>query len=354
MPQLQDLNIDKWGQGNSMPAGWMYVDDDVLQLERERLFRGTWQYVGPAEWTREPDSYFVSTLDGLSVVIHRTAAGELRCIENACPRCGRELMSGRGREMEIECQNNECSSLGDPDSRWADRVSFDNWGPLLFANSEIGDQSLEQHLEHIRAVGGKRDLQIDKLHLVKETVFTLDANWKLGIENFLECYHCPTAHPSLSDAIDVNLDNAWYERYENASAQGAESKDSGLIADAIAKEDTEMDQSFLLYLFPNLFFSTDPLICELGLVRPIAAQRYELILHYYAVGAISAQSLAERIELDNITVTEDVALQEATARNLAADPGFVGHLLVESEGMLRHFHEMWSREMMRDVVTSPA
>ena len=31
-------------------------------------------------------------------------------------------------------------------------------------------------------------------------------NWKNCVENFLECYHCPVAHPSLSKVLDVSPD----------------------------------------------------------------------------------------------------------------------------------------------------
>ena len=34
----------------------------------------------------------------------------------------------------------------------------------------------------------------------------IDANWKVALENYLECYHCPTAHPGFSKVIDVDPD----------------------------------------------------------------------------------------------------------------------------------------------------
>src|SRR5262245_8237264 len=34
----------------------------------------------------------------------------------------------------------------------------------------------------------------------------IDANWKIVVENFLECYHCPVAHKSFSKLIDVDPD----------------------------------------------------------------------------------------------------------------------------------------------------
>ena len=30
------------------------------------------------------------------------------------------------------------------------------------------------------------------------------ANWKVVVDNFLECYHCRTAHPTFSEILDVS------------------------------------------------------------------------------------------------------------------------------------------------------
>jgi phenylpropionate dioxygenase-like ring-hydroxylating dioxygenase large terminal subunit len=32
------------------------------------------------------------------------------------------------------------------------------------------------------------------------------SNWKVALENYLECYYCPTAHPGFSKVIDVAPD----------------------------------------------------------------------------------------------------------------------------------------------------
>ena len=33
--------------------------------------------------------------------------------------------------------------------------------------------------------------------------YTLAANWKIHLENYLECYHCPVAHPGFSAVMEV-------------------------------------------------------------------------------------------------------------------------------------------------------
>jgi phenylpropionate dioxygenase-like ring-hydroxylating dioxygenase large terminal subunit len=34
----------------------------------------------------------------------------------------------------------------------------------------------------------------------------VDANWKIAVENYLECCHCPVAHPDFSALVDVDPD----------------------------------------------------------------------------------------------------------------------------------------------------
>jgi phenylpropionate dioxygenase-like ring-hydroxylating dioxygenase large terminal subunit len=36
--------------------------------------------------------------------------------------------------------------------------------------------------------------------------YAVDANWKIAVENYLECYHCPVAHPGFSALVDVDPD----------------------------------------------------------------------------------------------------------------------------------------------------
>ena len=47
-------------------------------------------------------------------------------------------------------------------------------------------------------------LDVDALAFHHRSQYALQANWKVAVENFLECYHCAVAHPGFSDVIDVD------------------------------------------------------------------------------------------------------------------------------------------------------
>jgi phenylpropionate dioxygenase-like ring-hydroxylating dioxygenase large terminal subunit len=43
-----------------------------------------------------------------------------------------------------------------------------------------------------------RPYRIDKAKVAHRQVYPIDANWKLSVENYTECYHCAPAHPEYS------------------------------------------------------------------------------------------------------------------------------------------------------------
>ena len=78
------------------------------------------------------------------------------------------------------------------------------------------DPALE--LPAIVAEGG---VDVDALAFRKRYDFEVEANWKVACENFLECYHCPTAHPYLARVIDVDPDAYLLEISETFPSQHA-------------------------------------------------------------------------------------------------------------------------------------
>ena len=76
------------------------------------------------------------------------------------------------------------------------------WHGLIFVNLNPG------RVEPIALQFSAFDAMIDKFapertKLVHEKKYQLDANWKVAVENALECYHCPGSHRTLCSVVDV-------------------------------------------------------------------------------------------------------------------------------------------------------
>ncbi|HWQ00566.1 MAG TPA: aromatic ring-hydroxylating dioxygenase subunit alpha [Gaiellaceae bacterium] len=199
------------------PWAW-YSDPAVLALERERIFRPAWHYVCDVGRLAEPSSYFGCTTGGLPVVVTRDRAGELRAFLNVCRHRGSEIASGAGRRETLQCPYHAWTYGLDGALRSAPRADrepgldpstlglvplrLEAWGPFLFASADPDATSPAETLEAAR-------LPIDPAGLVfRERVhYALDANWKIAVENYLECYHCPVAHPGFSRLVDVDPDS---------------------------------------------------------------------------------------------------------------------------------------------------
>ena len=60
--------------GRTLPFDW-YSDPAVLRLERDRIFRRTWQYAGRADQVAEPGAFFTCELGGVPIVVVRDKEG---------------------------------------------------------------------------------------------------------------------------------------------------------------------------------------------------------------------------------------------------------------------------------------
>ena len=89
--------------GETYPWAW-YTDSDVLPLERERIFRPAWHYVGHLGQLPGPATYVASVSGGLPAVVVRDRDGELRAFLNVCRHRGSELVSGQGRRETLQCR----------------------------------------------------------------------------------------------------------------------------------------------------------------------------------------------------------------------------------------------------------
>jgi choline monooxygenase len=299
------------------------------------VFRGRWQYAGPAAAVAEPGASFVSSMDGCEIVVYRTERGELRAVSNACANCGQPLVPSAWRG-EDEVRGSRACHQGLAGSASSDSAAVDTWGPFVFVNAHKRPTPLAHALGSLQEVARRRSSlntgwDVNQLKFAREAVFVVEANWKLQVENLLECYHCPVAHPKLKE-LDLDLDTVWVERHEGGVAHG--------FSEASA-DGAEHVSSGGYYQFPNYFLVTDATVCRMFAVVPLDERYTRLVAHFFAVGDADDSLTADSVEWILSILAEDVDLQEATARNLRADPSFVGCLLTESESQLQHFQEMW-------------
>ena len=324
----------------TLPFAW-YSDEEQLRRERALIFARAWQYGGRAAQVAEPGSYLATDAGGVPILVTRDRQGSLGAFVNVCRHRGAVLMDGCGRRNTLQCHYHAWTYDLDGSLRNAPRsereadfedadwsllpASVDTWGPFVFVNPDPGAVPLAEHLGDLPVILG-RAIDIDAIEFHSRVEFSANANWKIVVENFLECYHCPTAHPSFSEEVDVHPDRYLLEAHPTFAAQFAQAKKTG-----------ERGQFHLLFPNTGLNVFPGPANLSIGPIAPAGPGRTERYLDYFFAPGLDAEWIAEFFAFDDQVGREDSILVESVHRGMASGMLEHGRLLLAAEPLLAAF-----------------
>ena len=334
----------------TLPYAW-YGDEEQLRRERRAIFARSWQYAGRAEQVAEPGSFLTTDAGGIPLLVTRDRGGELRAFVNVCRHRGAILVEGCGRRETIQCRYHAWTYDLDGSLRAAPRADretgFDAgelslvpagvgvWGPFLFANPDPHAEPLSDWLGELPTILA-RDLDLDGIVFHSRVEFGSNANWKVVTENFLECYHCPTAHPGFSAVVDVHPDRYVLEPHPTFSSQHCESRTGG-----------EHGQFHLLYPNTGINVFPGPPNLSIGPIVPTSAGRTERYLDYFFASDVDEAWLGDFFAFDEQVGREDTALVESVQRGMAAGMLEEGRLLLNAEPLIAAFQGWVSSRLAR-------
>ena len=207
---------------STLPWSW-YTDPAVFRLEQERIFRRSWQYVGRQDEVAEPGSFVASRVGDVPVVLVRDEDGTLRAFLNVCRHRGSIVCEGSGKRATLQCPYHAWTYgldgrlIAAPRSEREGGIEseelgllplrLETWGPLVFVNPDDEAPPLSEILEDVPERIAAAGIDVNALRFLSRAESEINANWKICAENFLECYHCPTAHPGFSAVMDVSPDS---------------------------------------------------------------------------------------------------------------------------------------------------
>ena len=322
----------------TLPYRW-YTDADVLAQERRRLFGSAWHYAGHTGQLAEPGSYFTLHAGDMPLVVLRDRAGELRALVNVCRHRGAEVVSGEGRCTTLQCHYHAWTFDLDGALRAAPRsdglereglglrsAQVGTWGPFVFVNPDLGAPPLEDTLGDLPQIVQDGGLDVDALTFHQRVEYSLQANWKIAVENYLECYHCPVAHPSFSKVIDVSPSVYRLEAHRTFASHFAP-----------AREGDGEGQFHLIW--PNIKVNVMPGRANLsiGPLLPVAPDRTDGWLDSFFGADTDPDWIADYLKLDYQVGAEDRVLVESVQRGMRAGAFESGRLLLPSEELIAEF-----------------
>ncbi len=352
VPPLEHPLEDGW----TLPASW-YSDANVAERERELIFARSWVYAGPAEHVADPGSYAATQVGHVPIVVTRSRDGALRAFVNVCRHRAYMIARGHGCRATLQCPyhawtyeldgslknvpRSEREEDFDPDNFSLLPASVDTWGPWLFVNPDPGAAPLAETLGNLPAIVAGGGLDIDSLRFHSGGEWPIEANWKIALENYLECYHCPTAHPGFSKVINVDPDAYALTISPTFSSQigpvRAAALDGTNRAPYVPAGELKSSQYHFLWPATTINIAPGPQNISVERWIPDGTGRTIEVTDYWFGKDVPDEIIAEVMEFDRQVGQEDTDLVVTVQAGLDSGAVPQGRLMRESEQLIADF-----------------
>jgi len=338
----------------TLPWSW-YSDPAVLQLEQERIFRRSWQYVGRTDELPQQGSYVATRIGDVPVLLVRDEDGALRAFLNVCRHRGSLLCEGTGTRATIQCPYHAWTYALDGSLTAAPRLANEGdadldelglvalplgtWGPLVFVCPDPHAAPFEEFLDGVPEQVAAAGIDVSSLRFLQRSESELACNWKISVENFLECYHCQVAHPGFSAVMDVSPDAYLLEAHAGRMSQQSPPRPEPRGA---YDPTGEVERGQFHLLFPGTALNVMPgrPNLSIGPIVPLDAERTYRFLDYFVAEDADEAWIEESLAFDEQVGAEDRRLVERVQAGVRTGLLEGGRLLPESERLIAHFQSL--------------
>lgn len=248
-----------------------YIDPAVLVTEQDRIFAATWQYAGHVEKLQQSGDFFVSEIAGESIIVIRDSGDKINAFYNVCPHRAARLLAGEGCKQRFSCPYHGwtfgCGGelIAAPRAQQVPGFDTSNYAlkacrveaihGLVFINLNDNAAPLRQQAPELLDDLYRYAPDLPELTFVHRTETCLEANWKVAVENYAECYHCELIHKPLVDSV---LDFSSYQIRVFDRSQKHRSRPQ--LAESKAYDfDESVETEFVAWwLWPNFSFQSYP------------------------------------------------------------------------------------------------
>ena len=285
--------------------GRYYCSAAVYAAEIERIFCGQWLYIGRAAQIANPGEYFLRQIGPESLIIVRGQDRQVRAFYNVCRHRGTRLCEQAGGKFphSIQCPYHAWTYalngalIGAPlmdDAPGFERAEHSlhcaalaEWEGFLFANLAAEPQPFESAFAPL--IGKFADWQLPALKSAGRIEYDVKANWKLIVQNYSECYHCPLVHPDLARKTPYQSGrNDLYEGpflggFMDLNHEYGSLTVSGQVCAAPIGTlgDSDLKRVYYYSIFPNMLLSLHPDYVMCHMLWPQAAGETHILCEWF-------------------------------------------------------------------------
>jgi Rieske 2Fe-2S family protein len=337
--------VESFVQGaRTMPQRY-YIADEVFAQEQDRIFARSWLCVGRSAELSAPGAYKLQAIGADNVIILRDKSKALRAYHNVCRHRGTRLCEAeRGTLREtIQCPYHAWTYaldgrlIGAPHMQ--EVVGFDKreyslfgvalaeWEGFVFVNMAKTPEPFEKAYAPLHDRFARFNLA--GLEVGRRIEYTVKANWKLVLQNYNECLHCPTIHPQLSRVLPYTSGandltsgpflGGFMEIAPPHASATMSGRSCGLPIASLPDE--ELRRAYYYSLFPSMMLSIHPDYVVYYMVWPESATVTKIVSEWmFHPDTIARPGFdpSDAVEFWDVTNTQDWHICELSHAGIAS------------------------------------
>ncbi|GGS54854.1 aromatic ring-hydroxylating oxygenase subunit alpha [Streptomyces violaceus] len=353
-----------------------YTDPEIFRLEQEHIFESMWFCAARSSELSKPGAFRTVDVGRESVLLTRSRDGSVRAFFNVCRHRGAKLCTQESGEVKraFQCPYHawtydlngklvaapnltKMPDIGRTEYGLAS-VAVREWLGYVWVCLAENPPSFEQSViaDVVARLGDAESIErydVESLEVGRRIVYDVKANWKLIIENFMECYHCATIHPELTDVLPEFADGFAAQYYVGHGAEfGSEVQgftvDGSEGLDRIPTVSEEQDRRYYaITVRPQVFINLVPDHVIFHRMFPVAVDRTIVECDWlYLKGVVaSGRDVSRSVELFDRVNRQDFDACERCQPAMSSRLYAKGGVLVPSEHHIGEFHD-WVQDRL--------
>lgn len=346
----------------TLPARF-YHDPDIWAHEKHAVFARSWYYAGHVSQVADPGCFLTVNIHEQNIFVARTRDGDLKAFYNVCPHRGHELVSGTGRKNVITCpyhawafdfdgslvsaRNTETVKGFDKSQFSLREIRVEVFCGLVMVNMDKAAISFAEQMGDLEAEIRHYVPSVDELQFAQRDTYEVASNWKVLVDNFLECYHCHPAHKDFVDLVDMDTYRTVTSKLYSSQCAG---NPKSLSNRAYAFTPGDVDFGYAgWYVWPNFTIWAYPGEANLSVLQmnPTAPEKCVEFQDWFVKGGAVTDQLRDAINYQiDVLQPEDIGLCESVQKGLKSSGYNQGRFVVDagktelSEHAVHHFQKL--------------
>ena len=259
-----------------------YIEPENLNQEFKKIFHNNWICIGRSSDLSIKGQYITIQIGNESVIILKSEKDKTRAFYNVCRHRGTRICNKNEGKFSktVQCPYHGWTYdlngklIGSPHMEEAkdfNKIDYPLfpiktkiWQGFLFINLSENTTNFNETFEPINNFLHSWDL--NNLIVLDKKRYSVNCNWKLIIQNYCECYHCPMIHPQLAEIHNYmggrnNLySGPFLGGYMNFNSGKESITTSGKYCCPTLKgvKGKDLHRVYYYSLFPNMLLSLHP------------------------------------------------------------------------------------------------